>query len=97
VERGFQFYAGTRERVEVRFTDELRGQTRSAIDECRRLSVLDAPPDPLPAELRHRCFGCSLAPVCLPEETLYQIGLPPTTEETASCRNAIEMSAVWLK
>lgn len=84
VERGFQFYAGTRERVEVRFTDELRAKTRSAIDECRRLSALDAPPDPLPSELRHRCFGCSLAPVCLPEETLYQIGLPRTTEETAS-------------
>jgi CRISPR-associated protein Cas1 len=83
VERGFQFYAGTRERVEVRFTDDLRAKTRAAIDECRRLSELDAPPDPLPPELRHRCFGCSLAPVCLPEETLYQIGLPPATEEPA--------------
>jgi CRISPR-associated protein Cas1 len=84
VERGFQFYAGTRERVEVPFTDELRARTRTAIDECRRLSALDAPPDPLPSELRHRCFGCSLAPVCLPEETLYQIGLPQATEETAA-------------
>src|SRR5207248_2060422 len=71
------FYAGTRERVEVRFTDELRAKTRDAIDLCRRLSARDAPPDPLPLELRHRCFGCSLAPVCLPEETLYQIGRPP--------------------
>ena len=34
------------------------------------------PPEPLPAELRHRCFGCSLAPVCLPEETLYLIQHP---------------------
>jgi len=84
VERGFQFYAGTRERVEVRFTDGLRAKTRAAIDGCRQLSALDAPPDPLPAELRHRCFGCSLAPVCLPEETLYQIGLPPAAEEAAT-------------
>jgi CRISPR-associated protein Cas1 len=84
VERGFQFYAGSRERVEVPFTDELRARTRTAIDECRRLSAQDAPPDPLPLELRHRCFGCSLAPVCLPEETLYQIGLPPATEEAAA-------------
>ncbi len=83
VERGFQFYSGTRERVEVQFTAELRAKTRMAIDECRRLSALDAPPDPLSAELRHRCFGCSLAPVCLPEETLYQIGPPRTAEETA--------------
>ena len=34
------------------------------------------PPEPLPPELRHRCFGCSLAPVCLPEETLYLIHQP---------------------
>lgn len=83
VARGFQFYAGTRERVEVRFTDELRTKTLDAVAQCRRLSLLDSPPEPLPAELRHRCFGCSLAPVCLPEETLYQIGLPPATAETA--------------
>ncbi len=77
VSRGFQFYAGTRVgRVEVRFTDELRAKTRAAIDQCRRLSAQDVPPEPLPAEMRHRCFGCSLAPVCLPEETLYQIGRP---------------------
>jgi CRISPR-associated protein Cas1 len=31
--------------------------------------------------LRHRCFGCSLAPVCLPEETLYQIGQAPAKPE----------------
>ena len=84
VQRGVQYYAGSKERVEVRFTDELRAKTRAAIDECRRLSAQDAPPDPLPAELRHRCFGCSLAPVCLPEETLYQIGLPPAVAETAA-------------
>jgi CRISPR-associated protein Cas1 len=84
VERGFQFYAGTRERVEVPFTEELRAKTRGAIDEIRRLSALDSPPNPLPSELRHRCFGCSLAPFCLPEATLYQIGQPPATEGGAS-------------
>ncbi len=84
VERGILYYAGSKERIQVVLDDALRAKTRTAIDECRRLSALDAPPDPLPSELRHRCFGCSLAPVCLPEETLYQIGLPPATEETAS-------------
>jgi CRISPR-associated protein Cas1 len=81
VARGFQFYAGTRERVEVPFTDVLRAQTRRAVELCRELSARDAPPNPLPAELRHRCFGCSLAPVCLPEETLYQIGRPAEAAE----------------
>jgi CRISPR-associated protein Cas1 len=80
VPRGFQFHSGSRERVEVQFTDELRQKTRDAITRCRELAVLDTPPDPLPAELRHRCNGCSLAPVCLPEETLYQITLPQAGE-----------------
>ncbi len=81
VPRGYQFYAGSRERVEVPFTDALREQTRAAIRRCQELSQQEAPPEPLPAELRHRCFGCSLAPVCLPEETLYQIGRPSAPEE----------------
>jgi CRISPR-associated protein Cas1 len=76
VPRGYQFYAGTRERVAVAFDEPLREKTRQAIALCRELSSRDVPPEPLPAELRHRCFGCSLAPVCLPEETLYQIGHP---------------------
>ena len=78
----------SRERVAVPFTDELRAKTLAAIDQCRQLSTQDAPPDPLPAELRHRCFGCSLAPVCLPEETLYQIGLPAAAERRPRRRPA---------
>ena len=76
VPRGFQFYVGNRERVEVPFTNELREQTKGAIRRCRELEVLDTPPPPLPSELRHRCFGCSLAPICLPEETLFEIQKP---------------------
>ncbi len=79
VPRGFQFYVGSRERVEVAFTEELRQQTLAAIQSCRELAQSDTPPEPLPTELRHRCFGCSLAPVCLPEETLYQLGATPAT------------------
>ena len=76
VRRGYQFYAATKERVEVPFDETLRAKTLAAIQQCRVLSIQDAPPEPLPAELRHRCFGCSLAPVCLPEETLFQITRP---------------------
>jgi CRISPR-associated protein Cas1 len=74
VARGFQFYAGSRERVEVKFTEHLREQTRDAIRHCRELASQQAPPTPLPTEQRHKCFGCSLAPVCLPEETLFELG-----------------------
>ena len=84
VPRGYQFSVGTRERVAVEFTAPLRQKTRDAITRCRELAVLDAPPEPLPAELRHRCFGCSLAPVCMPEETLYQIGRPAVAEDAAT-------------
>jgi CRISPR-associated protein Cas1 len=80
VTRGFQFHVGSRERVAVEFTESLRRKTREAIGLCRELEVLDSPPAPLPAELRHRCFGCSLASVCLPEETLFQIARPTSAE-----------------
>ena len=89
IERGYQFYAGSRERVTVEFNDELRAKTRQAIQLCQDLSQRDAPPEPLPAELRHRCFGCSLAPVCLPEETLYQIGSPTPGKEPAGITRVI--------
>jgi CRISPR-associated protein Cas1 len=76
VEHGVLFYAGSRERVEVRFDEALRQKTLTAIEQVRALAAREAPPEPLPAELRHRCHGCSLATICLPEETLYQIGHP---------------------
>ncbi len=81
VPRGFQFYAGTRERIEVRFDDALRAKTLASATRVRELAGRDAPPEPLPAEERHKCFGCSLAPVCLPEETLYEIGRPSRPAE----------------
>ena len=68
---GVLYYIGSKTRVEVPFDDALRAQTLQAIESIRTLREQDAPPAPLPAELRHRCFGCSLAPICQPEETLY--------------------------
>lgn len=79
VPKGALFYAGTRERVDVPFDEALRTKTLAAIEQVRALSARDAPPEPLPAELRHRCHGCSLATICLPEETLYQISSPAGT------------------
>jgi CRISPR-associated protein Cas1 len=76
VPKGVLFYAGSRERVEVPFDEALRRKTLDAIDQIRALSAREAPPEPLAAELRHRCHGCSLATICLPEETLYQISCP---------------------
>lgn len=80
IERGVIYYAGSRERVEVMFDEALRQQTRHAIERIRLLADRDTPPESLGPELRHRCHGCSLATVCLPEETLYQIGVPAVSE-----------------
>jgi CRISPR-associated protein Cas1 len=73
IDRGVLYYIGSRERVEVRFDEALRAKTLAAVATIRDLSARDAPPEPLPPELRHRCPGCSLVSVCQPEETLYQI------------------------
>jgi CRISPR-associated protein Cas1 len=80
------YYLGSKRRVEVPLDDELRAKTLQAIQTIRELSGRDAPPEPLPAELRHRCFGCSLATVCQPEETLYCLGRQPLApaEEAAT-------------
>ncbi len=82
---GILYYIGSKARVDVPFDESLRARTLAAIELIRELSARDVAPEPLPAELRHRCFGCSLAPVCLPEETLYLIHQPEA--EPASGRD----------
>jgi CRISPR-associated protein Cas1 len=86
VRRGILYYIGSKTRVEVPLDDDLRNKTLQAIQTIRELSRMDAPPEPLPAELRHRCFGCSLATICQPEETLYCLGrqqLSPAQESAS--------------
>ena len=86
VKKGILYYIASKTRVEVALDDDLRQKTLGAIQTIRRLKLQDAPPEPLPAELRHRRFGCSLAPVCQPEETLYCLSrehLSPAAESAA--------------
>jgi CRISP-associated protein Cas1 len=83
IERGILYYIGSKTRVEVPIDDDLRTKTLVALRTIRELSVRDSPPEPLPAELRHRCFGCSLAPVCQPEETLHCLGIDRITPTDA--------------
>ncbi len=85
VARGVLYYIGSKARVDVLLDDDLRARTLDAIRLIRDLSARETPPDPLPAELRHRCFGCSLNVICLPEETLFlkEHGDEPVTDEPA--------------
>jgi CRISPR-associated protein Cas1 len=92
---GVLYYIGSKRRVEVSLDDALRAQTLEAIATIRELSARDAPPEPLPPELRHRCHGCSLLTVCQPEETLYCLSHPsltPAEEEAAGITRVLPQS-----
>ena len=65
---GYIFYLGSRRRVQVKFTQQLRARTRKAIEEALRVATLETPPPPLAGKLAERCPNCSLLPLCLPEE-----------------------------
>ena len=91
VASGVLYYVGSKTRVDVPLGPALREATLAAIDRIRDLSSRETPPEPLPPELRHRCFGCSLATICLPEETLYSIqhsGPGPSRRHSLRSRSA---------
>ena len=65
---GFLYYRGSRKRVEIPFTAELEQATRDWITKARAAATsTDLPP---PLDDSPKCNGCSLAGICLPDETL---------------------------
>jgi len=71
---GYIFYFGSRKRMQVNFTPELRAKVYAAIDMAFKLALLDTPPPPLEGKLAARCRDCSLAPICLPDEVKLLMG-----------------------
>jgi CRISPR-associated protein Cas1 len=67
-DHGIIYFAGSRTRVDVPFTPELERETRDLIEQTRRAVSLTVIPDPL--DDSPKCNGCSLAGICLPDETL---------------------------
>lgn len=67
-DHGVLYFAGSRTRVEVPFNAELEARTLKLIDEARAASGRATLPDPL--DDSPKCDGCSLAGICLPDETL---------------------------
>jgi CRISPR-associated protein Cas1 len=95
IPHGILYYMGRKARVEVPFDDGLRARTLEAIQKIRELSARDAPPEPLPSELRHRCYGCSLLTICQPEETLYCLSrqtLTPLEEASVGITRVLPQS-----
>ena len=66
--RGLLFYRQTQEQVVVDFTDALRERVHHVIAQARSLTAASATTPP-PLVDDPRCVRCSLAPVCLPDET----------------------------
>lgn len=76
VEEGALWYAGSRERVRIVFDEELRAMTLEAISGIRMAASARQRPPPL--ENSPKCPRCSLAGICLPDETnLFRKGYPP--------------------
>ena len=65
---GYIYYIGSRRRVKVSFTQQLRARTKAAIAQALQVAALETPPPPLSGPLTARCPNCSLLPLCLPEE-----------------------------
>lgn len=66
-DEGFLVFAESRERVLVRFDDELVDRTLSLLAELRQVARRDEAPPPLLDS--PKCPRCSLVGICLPDET----------------------------
>jgi CRISPR-associated protein Cas1 len=63
---GYLYFAGSKERVKIKFDEDLIGLTMTAIAGLRELAGTDTPPAPLPDS--PKCVRCSLVGICLPDE-----------------------------
>ena len=76
VEHGALWYAASREKVRIALDDDLRALTLDAIRGLRAAAETRQRPPPL--ENSPKCPRCSLAGICLPDETnLFRKGHPP--------------------
>jgi len=67
VERAFVYYVESKKRVEVRLDAALVERTLALRDAALTAMQSDTPPPPLVGS--SKCIRCSLAPLCLPDET----------------------------
>ena len=65
-QEGVIYYQATRQRVRVPFDEAMLEETRKAIENAWALARTGVRPPPL--EGSPKCGGCSLAPICLPDE-----------------------------
>jgi CRISPR-associated protein Cas1 len=68
-EEGILYFAGSRERVVVRFDDDLVNRTLQLTEDMRKVVTSDVMPPPL--DDSPKCPRCSLVSICLPDEVRY--------------------------
>jgi CRISPR-associated protein Cas1 len=67
-EEGLVYYFKTKQRVRVAFDEVLMAETMRLIGQARAVAAAGRIPPPL--EESPKCQGCSLAGICLPDETI---------------------------
>ena len=67
-DHGIIYFAGSRRRVTIEFTPALESRTRELMQAAHAAATQQEPP--LPLDDSPKCNGCSLAGICLPDETL---------------------------
>lgn len=65
-EEGVIYYRTTKQRVRLEMTPAVMAEAEAAIQEAWELALRGEIPEPLVAS--PKCVGCSLAPICLPDE-----------------------------
>jgi len=68
------YYRATKQRVRLAITPELEDWIARAVEEARRVAMGPMPP---PLVDSPKCVRCSLAPVCLPDETQFLAAIEP--------------------
>lgn len=74
VEQLSAYYAATKTRVDFPFDHAVREEALTTLSQAKETAVGRMP---LPLLNDPRCVGCSMQPVCLPDEVNHQLGLNP--------------------
>lgn len=66
-DHGMLYYIASKTKVEIPFTEELVENTRQTVRDL--INLAQSGQIPLPIENSAKCVGCSIAGICLPDET----------------------------
>ena len=77
-ERGVLYFAASRTRVEIALDSNLLTRTLDLLAQAQASTEREE--EPLPLDHSRKCQGCSLAGICLPDETRLLMGTGPQDE-----------------